>query len=115
MGYTENAQDIDRNPLLSAARGRVCELGPGDHGHTDCWIISGLLAEIERQEARYLAVKNEEREAMDTLTEAMGFEGWIDSDDGHRWPPGAEWGEHTLATAALVVRDRMWSLENQVP
>ena len=34
--------------ILSAARERVCELGNNDHGHTDCWIIGGLLDEIKR-------------------------------------------------------------------
>ena len=34
--------------ILSAARERVCERGNNDHGHTDCWIIGGLLDEIKR-------------------------------------------------------------------
>lgn len=39
---------IELANILHAARERVCELGNNDHGHTDCWIIGGLLNEIDR-------------------------------------------------------------------
>lgn len=48
----------DSDTIVRAAKNRICgpdsihvnaeEWPGGDHGHTDCWIIGGLLAEIER-------------------------------------------------------------------
>ena len=53
----------DLDNILHAARERVCELGNDDHGHTDCWIIGGLLNEIGRLTA-VIADRDAEIEAL---------------------------------------------------
>lgn len=54
---------IELANILHAARERVCELGNDDHGHTDCWIIGGLLDEIDHLTA-VIADRDAEIEAL---------------------------------------------------
>ena len=41
MGITEP----QRNVIAALVRAFICDLGPGDHGHTDCWHLS-MAAEV---------------------------------------------------------------------
>lgn len=47
-GFQREWADYIRDGLVESARERVCDLGPGDHGHTDCYLLSGLCDEAER-------------------------------------------------------------------
>lgn len=44
--------------ITAAAEARICPLGRGDHGHTDCWIFSSLLDEVEELEAKCAALRD---------------------------------------------------------
>lgn len=69
--------------LIAAARERICNIGPDDHGHTDCWIIANLLDLIAHREA-----------ALDILraawiTPGVGI-GYVDLFEGNR-QAASEW------------------------
>ena len=70
--------------ITAAANRRVCELGRADHGHTDCWIIGGLLNEIERltkENANMLIKWNEAVELGDAIVAAMNHPRFISTPD----------------------------------
>ena len=62
--------------LVSAALNRLCDLGGDDHGHTDCWIIGGLLTVLGVPVPRY-------QPTLFALTDpTCGICGWVGGHHG---------------------------------
>lgn len=45
-------REHDTADLIPLLESELCDLGHGDHGHTDCWHISETVAELRRRAKR---------------------------------------------------------------